>query len=230
MKIIYTGLESSGKSLMLAKKIQDLVYRNRKWKKKYGFVRQIYSNLVFSDEFYKLNSEFIVYWYDYRELLGLNGVDIVWDEISSDFSSLKKEPLPRRVNRWLRQGAKQGVHIYSTAQEFHDLHLDVRRRMFKAHYVSKPFGSRRGGQNLPPVKKIWGLCLTRELKIRPYNELQPEYHGVLPGFFFIRKKDCLIFNTSQVIRESGEFPLEHVERFCSDPKCSYYKKPVVSHR
>ena len=230
MKLVYTGIESSGKSLLLAKRVQDLIWRNRKWHKKYGFVRKLWSNLKFSDEFYELNKAYIEYWYDYKDLLTKTGMDVIWDEISSDFSALKKEPLPKKVNRWLRQGAKQGVHIYSTAQELHDLHLDFRRRTFEAYEVKKAFGSRRGGDNLPPVKRIWGVCVTRQLKIRPYNELKPEYLGLLPGFFFISKKDCLLFDTHQIIAESIEPALEHYERFCLDPSCRFHKTPMVSHR
>jgi len=219
MKIVYTGLESAGKSLLLAKTAIRLVKRNKKWQKKYGFTRKIVSNLKFSNEFYKKNADFIKYFEDMSEIIGITGCDIIWDEISSDFSALKKEPMTRKINRWLRQGAKQGVHIYATAQEFHDIHLDFRRRAQECKNVKKFFGSNRSGENLPPVNLIWGLCLTWDIKIHPYNELEPEKVSILPSFFFITKELCNIFDTHQVITSSHEPPYEHVERICENVNC-----------
>jgi len=48
MKTIYSGLESSGKSLRLAMVTVDIVERNSKWLKKSGIKRPIYSNLEFT--------------------------------------------------------------------------------------------------------------------------------------------------------------------------------------
>lgn len=234
MKIVYTGLESSGKTLLLADTSIRIAKRNRKWQKKFGFTRPIYSNLKYSDKFYEKYKDIIHYFDDYRELLGLGteekeavkGVDIIWDEISTHFSAMKKEPLPLKVNQWLRQGAKQGVHIYATAQEFHDIHLDFRRRCKQCYNIHKVIGSRRSGKNLPPVKYIWGLCLAWDIKIHPYNELQPEKNSAFPArFIWIGRDLCEIFDTAQIIDTADELPLEHIERSC--PICG---KTVIRHR
>lgn len=219
MKIVYTGLESSGKSLALANKCRELISRNKKWKKKYGFTRKIVSNLKFSDDFYNKNKKFIEYFEDMRGAIGKTGCDVIWDEISSDFSALKREPLPRKINRWLRQGAKQGVDIYATAQEYHDIHLDFRRRVEKCFNMVKIVGSPRGGENLPEVKYIWGLVLMWDIKIHPYNELEPEKNSIIPSGLLITRELCEIFNTHQVITQSEEPPYEHIER-----KCELYGK------
>ncbi len=221
MKVIFTGLESQGKSLLLARLALILGHRNAYYRKRHGFVRPIHSNLRFSAWYENKYKDFIHYWSDVRELLKLKGCDILHDEISSDFSSQRKEPLPRSVNRWLRQGAKQGVEYYATAQEYHDVSLDFRRRVFKAFKVSKIVGSRRGGCNQPPISKIWGLCRVRQLKINPYNELQPEFHFSLPPFdcVFITKALCSVFDTHQFILDSDSLPLEHSERVC--PTCNF---------
>jgi hypothetical protein len=229
MKVVYTGLESGGKSLAIAQVVLKLLKTNIYWKKKYGFHRYIYSNLRFSDSFYNKYKDFIIYWDDVREVIGLSGCDIIWDEISSDFSALKREPLSRKVNRWLRQGAKQGVHIYATAQEYHDIHLDMRRRFKFCYHIEKWIGSDRPGKNLPPVKFIWGICLVRSIKIHPYNEIRPEKLNLFPGLIFISKELCSIFNTSQVIEESKEIPLDHRERYCPVPGCKYHEKPLITH-
>lgn len=225
MKTVYTGLESSGKSLALAKKVISLIKRNKKWEKKYGFRRLVRSNLIFSEKFAEKYKDYIVYWKDMKEIIKETGCDIIWDEISSDFSALKKEPLPRETNRWLRQGAKQGVHIYATAQEFHDIHLDFRRRVKVCHSLKKILGSPRGGKNLPKVKRIWGLCLSWELKIHPYNELEPQKQSIIPELLFITRELCEVFNTHQVIENSEERPFEHIERKCEKygKGCNYKK-------
>jgi len=219
MKIVYTGLESAGKTLALSREAIRLVKRNRKWQKKYGLTRKIVSNLKFSEAFFNANSEFIDYWDDMREVIGLTGCDIIWDEISSDFSALKREPMSRKVNRWLRQGAKQGVHIYSTAQEFHDIHLDFRRRVQSCFNVVKIMGSGRSGENLPEIKRIWGFCFLNEIKIHPYNELLPEKLSVLPDILLITRELCEVFDTHQIIISSKEPYLEHILREC--PTCGF---------
>ena len=219
MKIVYTGLESAGKSLLLARDCIRLIKRNRYWKRKYGFTRKLLSNLKFSESFYDKNREYITYWDDMREIIGTTGVDVIWDEISSDFSALKREPMSKKINRWLRQGAKQGVHIYATAQEFHDIHLDFRRRVESCFNVVKFIGSGRSGKNLPPIKFIWGLAFTHQIDIHPYDELDPKRIGILPGAVLITKELCNIFNTHQVIDASAEPFLEHIERVCQT--CGY---------
>ncbi len=224
MKIVYTGLESSGKTLFLANTLTYLLKRNIKWYKKYGFLRQVRTNIEISEEYREKYKEYIVVWKDMKEILYSTGCDILWDEISSDFSALKKEPLPRNVNRWLRQGAKQGVDIYAIAQEFHDIHLDFRRRVQQAWRVRKLFGSDRGGDNKPKVNLYYGICYARRLIINPYNELCPEMFG-FPKFIWISKRICKIFDTYQIIKGDDYMPLEHVERKCET--CNYKK---VTHR
>ena len=225
MKRIYTGLESSGKSLLLAQQSIQLARRNKRWHKKYGFLRPIYSNLRFSDKFLEKYAEYIRYFDDVSELLDVQGADIIFDEISTHFSAMKKDPLPRRINQWLRQGAKQGVRFYATAQEFHDIHLDLRRRCFSCDYIKKVLGSPRSGANLPPIRFIWGFCFVWRIKIHPYNELQPEKQSIIPSILFITKSLCNVFDTHQVINTSKELPLDHYERIC--PVCG---KVQISHR
>lgn len=78
MKIVYSGLEGSGKSLKLAMVARKLVSRNEKWFKISGKVRGIASNLKFSDmfvEFAKSKGIPIYYWKDLDELITLEDCD-----------------------------------------------------------------------------------------------------------------------------------------------------------
>jgi hypothetical protein len=228
MKIVYCGLEGEGKSLYLSTLVTEILKTNVKYKKKgYGH-RKLYSNMRFSEHIEHTYGDYIVYWEDIREILGLKGVDILWDEISTDLSAQKREPLPRRFNQWFRQGNKQGVYIYATAQEFHDIHLDFRRRVRYAYNIEKSFGSKRPGPNLPPTKRVYGLCWKRRITIRPYNELQPEYSRGKP--FLITKKKTSFFNTNQTIETSKELPYEHIEYTCSKESCKLPAHLRVKHR
>ncbi len=229
MKYVITGLESQGKSLVIADIAVSLMHRNFKWEKKHGFHRKVLSNLKFAAHVEKAYGNYIEYWNQYRELINTTGVDVIWDEISTDFSAMKKEPLPPEVNAWLRQGAKQGVNIYATAQEFHDIHLDFRRRVFKADKVSKIMGSRRGGENTPAPKFIWGLCMKREINIHPYNELEPDFNDTFGTPFLITKAKCNLFDTHQKILRGEELPYRHVERSCEIKGCTFKRHSKNEH-
>lgn len=217
MKQVITGLESSGKSLWLARKAMSLLKRNKKWQKKYGFTRPIYSNMRWDKKFKKGNEDFLKFFEDKKEVIGTQGVDIIWDELSTSFPATKREPLELSTNKWLRQGAKQGVHIFGSAQEFHDIHVDFRRRTKVCYNISKMIGSRRGGKNLPKVKFIWGLCFIWNIQIHPYNELQPERNSLIPSLLVIDRDKCEIFDTHQVIEADEEKPIEHITKKC--PVC-----------
>jgi len=222
-KVVYTGLESQGKSLALARDALTMARHCVYLKKKYGIYRLLFSNLIFSDDFYNEYKDFIRYYTRIDELVNEKGCFVICDELSLYFSALKSEPLPDNVNRWLRQGAKQGVFIRGSAQEFHDLHVQFRRRVFSVYHCVKLFGSARPAVNTPPVPGVWGLVRLRPLVIEPYDELNPRYHFSLPPFdcLLITKQLVSIFNTSQVIGDVPPLPFKHIERSC--PACNYKK-------
>lgn len=223
-KVVYTGLESQGKSLALARDALKMARHCQYLKEKYGIHRLLFSNLIFSDDFYNEYKDFIRYFSNIDEIVNEVGCFVIIDELSLYFSSLKNEPLPENVNRWLRQGAKQGVFIRGSAQEFHDLHVQFRRRVFSAYHCVKLVGSPRPAVNTPnSSRSVWGLIRLRPLVINPYDELNPRYHFSLPPFDCIRitKQLTGIFNTSQVIGDVPPLPFKHIERSC--PTCNYKK-------
>ncbi len=227
MKKVYTGRESSGKSLAMANEIIRVTKRNNKWRKKYGIHRPIFTNMGLSREFKdEFPNQRIQYYHDIKRIIKkeVKGIDIFHDEISSDFSAEKRASLSRDESRWMRQCAKSGIHIYSTAQEFHDIHVQFRRLVWEAWRCSKLFGSPRPGPNLPDVNLIWGVIGLRNTVISPYNELEPEYKG-LPRFVFIRKRVTDIFDTNEFVPKVDKFEVEHLE-----DKCSTCGKKVVRHR
>lgn len=228
MKVIYTGLESSGKSLRLAKVVEDLCIRNYKWKKQSGVVRPIASNMVFSEDFYnevtrKLGLP-IIYWDSIGDLINLKDADVIMDEIGNYFDSRLWADLGLDERRWLTQGAKMGIEIYGSAQDFAQVDKSFRRLVNELYEVKKLFGSPRPSATKPPVKTIWGVCIIQKLDPNGYNEDKKDFSRYgFPSFFTIRRKYCEIFDTNQEIKRSAFRPLRHEIRKCIDPTCTFHK-------
>lgn len=245
MKIIYSGLESSGKSLRLASVVADLVLRNSKWNRKrtqeyLEYKRQgldvdaptprpIISNLIFSDTFYKYATEEmmvpIIYWENLDELIKYDNADIIIDEVGTYFDARLWADLSLDVRRWLTQGAKSGIEIYGTAQDFAQVDLAFRRLVNNLYHITKLLGSPRPAATRPPVKRIWGLCSMRELNPREYKEDKKSFDktSLFPSFFWISRVHCEMFDTTQKIMRSRSTPLRHVERSCEEATCGFRK-------
>lgn len=223
MKVIYSGLESSGKSLKLSMVVTDLVRRNYEWKKKSGITRTIASNLKFTDNFYDyVTKELeipIIYWENLDDLIEFKDCDVIIDEVGNYFDARMWTDLSLDVRRWLTQGAKTGVEIYGSAQDFAQIDKAFRRLVNHLFHITKIMGSRRPSATKPPVKFIWGVCMMRELDPVGYNEEDKKFETAgFPSFFFIEKKYCNIFYTGQKIERSKPLLLKHVERNCGTCK------------
>lgn len=226
MKVCYTGKESSGKSLKLAKVTKDLVYRNAKWKRESGITRPIASNLIFSKEFenYAKENEIpIIYWSNLDELISLRDCDIIIDEISNYFDARGWKELNLDVRRWMSQGAKCGIEMYTSAQDFAQVDIAFRRLINHLYKITKVIGSRRPSATRPPIKRIWGICAVTELDPLRFDEINDKFSQIStwPSLFFITKESCEIFDTKQEILKSKPLTYKHIERYCQDPKCSY---------
>jgi len=230
MKKIYSGLESSGKSLYLAKEAESILNRNAKWYRKSGIARPIRSNMEFS-EWFKAKAEEqhipLILWEDLDEIVGTHDCDIIIDEIGTYFDARTWADLTLPTRRWIAQAAKLGVEIYGAAQDFAQVDISFRRLVNELWYIKKLMGSPRPSNTKPPVKHIWGLCMMRDLDPRNYSETDNEFKTTswIPKFFFIRRHDCKIFDTKQMIRRSRLQPLLHEERLC--PECGFEK---ISHK
>jgi len=226
MKIIWSGLESSGKSLQLARKVDELVYRNARYFIKNKKERPIYSNMIFSPKFEQFAKNMnvpILYWHDLAELIKIENADVLMDEVGNYFDARGWSELSLDVRRWLTQAAKCGVEIYGTAQDFAQVDIAFRRLVNELYHIRKIIGSGRPSATRPPIKRIWGICLVRELDPNGYDEKQFKVKSVIPGLFFIRRKYCDIFNTNQKIVRSKPAPYKHIEKECEDPTCDFHK-------
>jgi len=226
MKICYTGKESSGKSLKLAKVCKTLVNRNAKWLKQSGTIRPIASNLIFSETFEEYAEKKgipIIYWANLDDLIQLRDCDIIIDEISNYFDARGWKELNLDVRRWMSQGAKIGIEMYTSAQDFAQVDVAFRRLINKLYKITKVIGSRRPSATRPPVKRIWGICAMTELDPLRFDEVNDKFSTIssYPSLFTISKYDCEIFDTKQEILKSKPLYYKHQERYCMDPNCNY---------
>lgn len=224
MKICYTGKESSGKSLKLAQVAKDLVIRNAKWAKQSGIVRPIASNLIFSESFMTFAKEKgipIIIWANLDDLIKLRDCDIIIDEISNYFDARGWKELNLSVRRWMSQGAKVGIEMYTSAQDFAQVDIAFRRLINHLYLVKKLIGSRRPSATKPPVTFIWGITNIVELDPLRYDDVTDKFNRIssFPSLFFITQERCDIFDTTQIVDLSVPLNYNHSIRKCLD--CDY---------
>jgi len=228
MKTVYTGLESSGKTLKMAMKAVEVLERNIKWKEQSGITRPIMANMQFSEEFHMVakNNGIPIHIFQHTyEFPMMRNCDIFIDEIGTYFDSRLWADLPLDVRRWTAQSTKLGCEIYGAAQDFAQVDLSFRRLVNNLFLIQKIAGSRRPSATKPPVKHIWGLCLAWQLDPRNYEEDNKKVIEFIPNAFFIEKKYCGIFNTLQEIAMSDAPPLRKIVRVC--PEDGYTKVKYV---
>jgi len=228
-KIIWTGLEDSGKSYMLAKASVKIAYRNAKWQEKTGVYRPIISNVPYTQAFLDLCKELDVpveNWKDLEELPKLSdrwpgGGDIFVDEIGTYFDARTFKDLPLDIRLWLAQASKLGWDMYGAAQDFAQVDIAFRRLTNQLFYVRKLAGSRRPAPSKPGIKFIWGICTIREMDPVGYDEKMMAFNqkSVFPWPFFIRKDFCEIFLTNKRVPKSAPPPFKHIARRCEVAGC-----------
>lgn len=218
-KQVYTGLEGSGKSLMLASDISLVVIRNVKWHATGLPPRHIYSNLLFAPHLIEraLSGGIEIRpWKNLEDLVTLSDCDVVIDEVGNYFPAQSWATLPMDVRKWFTQGNKTGVEVYATAQDFAQVDKNFRRLTTKLYEITKIMGSRRPTSTKPPVRYIWGLCMVRDLDPRGYKEddIKKDKTG-LPSFFFIAKDICSLYDTRQTIEVIRHRVLRHDIAICN---------------
>lgn len=248
MKVIYSGLESSGKSLKLAMKAIDLVERNAKWfqrqqkdyvelgaeefERKYSYAmpkaRAIASNMPFSQKFLDFAQELgvpIQYWHHKYELIKLEDVDVICDEVANYWNSRMWQDMTTDELQWLSQGAKRGIEFYGASQDFAMVDKGFRRLCNELFYIKKLTGSPRPTPTRPPVKRIWGICLYWAMDPMSYDEETAKFQReqTIPGFFYIEKKYCELFDTNAKVIRSELLPKRHVVQKCELPNCEFHK-------
>lgn len=235
-KTIFSGLEDSGKSLMLATYAGKILERNAAWLKLTGRPRPIRTNLEFSPWFLEYAQQLgipVIMWKDLEELPSYTECDLIMDEVGAYFDSRTFKDLPLEIRLWLAQASKLGVDIYGSAQDFAQVDISFRRLTTELYHITKLVGSPRPSATRPPVSKIWGVCMVKALDPVGYDEQTRKFNnaGVMPSFFLIRHETCSIFDTTKRIAKSAPPPYKHIERRCTEPGCGFeLYKTVNGHK
>jgi len=224
---ITEGAPGQGKSLYTARTARKILLRNIRWEHAGNPRRKIYSNMKFSNDFEKEFDGYIEYWSDSSTLVKLHDCDIIWDEIATELDARNWPNLSIEMKRFLSQYRKRGIDIYGNAQDFLTIDPSVRRLTSELFSVYKVMGSRRPGENRPPVRWVWGLLLSRHVDPKSLatinDENNLEYKG-LPHVELIQKKVCAVFDTTQDFGQLKYPPLHHKEQ-----KCDTCLKTIVKH-
>jgi len=231
MKIVWTGKESQGKSLMLSKNAYDVMRRNARWIKMGLPPRTMVFNQPMSDSFrQEIENKGIGYLQvkNQSDFLFLEQIDLFLDEIIKYFPARGSEPLSPEQLHFLSQGAKSGIQIYGASQDFSQVHKQFRLLTNEVHVVKKIIGSRRPMKTAPQVKYIWGLCYSREVKPESFkgDSVTMETIG-FPTTFLIDRVDCERFDTEYKIPQST-LPLKklrkQVERYDGDEEIKAFER------
>lgn len=230
---VFDGNPGHGKTYMLAVTTLNLLRRNKKWYKsgKTKVIRKLATNMVLSEAIHDEFGEYITFWSDLRQLVDMRESDVIFDDMSTYLDSQRYLDTPIRVKRWLRFHEHYGVNIYGNAQDFLSIDITVRRLITSVQNVRKLIGSRRPSATRPPVKRIWGLILLREVQEKDLDkERTKRQTGGIPQMQALRKRYCGVFDTMQDFEQGDWPPLEHIERFCSEAGCDMNSRPKISHR
>lgn len=216
MKIIYTGIESSGKSLLLSRQAEKVRQRNIKWFKITGLKRTMAFNSPMSEEFIQLIEKSNInykYFKNLDEILYLEEADIFIDEVIKFFPANGSNSLTNEQLHFITQGAKSGICLWGASQDFSQVHKQFRLLVNEVYLITKIVGSRRPMKTAPPVKRIWGICSMRKVNPRSFkgdSATMEELEGGL-SLFFIRREDVERFDTSYKIPLS-KLPVKKIRR------------------
>lgn len=216
MKVVYTGIESSGKSLQLSVTAEKVLRRNKKWLAVTHIPRTMAFNSPMSPAFVKeIEDAGLKYlrFYHLNEILHLEEADIFIDELIKFFPASGSSSLSTEQLDFITQGAKTGIHLYAASQDFSQVHKQFRLLVNEVYVVSKWFGSRRPMKTSPPVKRIWGLCVIRQVHPASFkgDSATMESLSLIPYFYWISREDCMRFDTSFKIPQTS-LPDKRVRR------------------
>jgi len=200
MKRVYTGLESSGKSLMLSRDAEEVFRRNKRWLEITGKPRLMGFNSPMSHAF---KNKIIGSGLRYKEFKNFDEVaheeeaDFFIDELIKFFPANGSSGLSNEQIHFITQGAKSGINIYAASQDFSQVHKQFRLLVNEVYVVTKFIGSKRPMKTSPPVKRIWGFGMLRQVKPSSFrgDSVSMETIG-FPSFFTIDREDCERFDTS----------------------------------
>jgi len=233
-KTVWIGLESSGKSVMMFRRMVEVIDRNAKFIEKYGTKPRIVASnskptqkLI---DYAKEKGIEVRHVHDLDDMVKLRGADLFIDELSVYFDARKYADLPLYARRWVSQAAKVGVHIYGTTQNWQQVDVSFRRLTDSVIKCKKIMGSPRPHPTIPSKGKAWayfGISSYINKVDDSTGDTILESEGFLTGYSITRlsKKDTYFFDTNAEIEESSPPPLRKIIRIC--PEDGYKKVTYI---
>ncbi len=199
-KIVWTGIESSGKSLQLSIQAEMVLRRNIRWYKITAVQRTMAFNTPMSISFisrvHESGAKFL-YFRNLEDILYLEDADIFIDELIKFFPALGSTALSMEQMHFLTQGAKSGVNVYACSQDFSQVHKHFRLLTNEVYVITKLIGSRRPMKSAPPVNYIWGIGFKRQVLPSSFKGDSTTMESMgMPMPFMIHRADCERFDTS----------------------------------
>lgn len=223
----------NGKTYIASITFMALLIRNVTWFKKGKIkkIRPIATNIAINHAIVEKYPEYIIIWTDMAELIDLRECDVIFDDMGSYLDSQRWADVPVSVKRWFRLHEHYGVDIYANAQNFSDVVGAVRKLTVSLTRTFKIIGSKRPAETKPPVKKIWGLFVTRTVNMNDFEkDLDSRTYTDWFGHWrLLRKKYCAVFDTLQDLETSDWPALEYIARECNDPRCSKAPHIIEKH-
>jgi len=219
MKRCWTGKESAGKNYILADESEFVLRRNARWNKITHVPRTMAYDGPMSPAFIARIEKAGLKYLQFRNLsdiLSLTDADIFIGELLKFFPQRGSDPLPFEVLDFITQSAKRGVFIYGASQDFSQVHKQYRLLVNEVYIVTKLIGSPRPFPSRPPVKRIWGVIMARQVDPDSFKgdnttmqELETTFR--IPTFYLIQRSICEMFDTSYSVK-LGEHPPLYVRK------------------
>jgi len=214
------GKEGSGKTLIMGRETERVIYRNARLAKKTGLVRPIVSNINYSDEFIQFALDKgvpIRKWRHISELERMTECDLFIDEVGAYFDSRTFEYLPLSTRLWLAQAQKLGVHIWGGAQDWGQIDVSFRRLVGKIYEVKKLIGTRRPSKTLPAGKYRWAISLQWRLVPNSNSDLaETKPMSIIPVPILMLPRDMDRFDTNSRVLETDPPPLKKIVQVCEE--------------
>jgi len=234
-KTVISGLESSGKSLMLSIYANEVLQRNLRWIHKrelqgLPFVQRTmaFDSPMSKDFIQQIESAGMRYiqFKNLVDILYLQQADIFINEVIKYFPASGSASLSQEQLHFCTQGAKSGVNIYATSQDFSQVHKQFRLLVNEVHVVSKIIGSRRPMKTSPPVKRIWGIGWIRDVAPMSFKGDSATMESSGMGRpYLIRRVDCERYDTSYKVPQS-KLPVKKLRRQEMECDEDGYKKTI----
>jgi len=220
MKTMIVGKEGSGKTLIMGRETEKVVYRNARLAKKTGIVRPIVSNINYSDAFHAFAMDKgvpIRKWRHISELETMTECDLFIDEVGAYFDSRTFEYLPLSTRLWLAQAQKLGVHIWGGAQDWGQIDVSFRRLVNRIYEVKKVIGTRRPSKTLPAGKYRWAISLQWRLVPNSDSDLaDTKPMSIIPVPILTLPADMERFDTNSRVLETDPPPLKKIVQVCPE--------------